>query len=422
MLFFVKNNIVFHRLRGMDVMVTTADQNLVRKFNTSVVLNMLRHSAPLSRAEVATQTGLNRSTVSSIINELLANGLVQETILQSDRIGRPGMLLELNPVGAFAVGVELGVDFILVALVDFMANIHWRKQVESDPADGQQLVLDRVYALIREALAESTRLGLCVRGIGLGVPGLVDQAHGEVKLAPNLGWSDVPLRQLLMEQFALPVYVENEANAAALGEFYFGVGREHHDFLYLNAGVGMGAGIIIDDKLFRGSCGYAAEVGHMIIDPQGDLCGCGKRGCWETRVGPRAVVRRFQYLLRQGVHSTVMETTGNCPSRVTFQIVADAARQSDPAALEAMHEVALDLGLGIANLVNIFNPEMVVLGGALAYASEILLPDVEKTVHAYALSLPCKPLRIVASAHYTDGSVVGAAALVLDNIFSEPNF
>ena len=403
-------------------MVTTADQNLVRKFNTAVAINTLRHRAPLSRAELASTTGLNRSTVSSIVNQLLAEGLVQETIFQSYRVGRPGMLLELNPSGGFAVGIELGVDFISLVVTDFVANVLWRQRVQSDPADGQSTILERAFNMTHRALDEGNGRGLRPLGIGLGVPGLVDLAHGELKFAPNLGWRNQPLRQQWTQEFNLPVFVENDAKASALGEYYFGVARGLHDFIYLIAGVGLGAGIMIDGKLFRGSHGYASEVGHMIIDPNGELCGCGKRGCWETLVGPRAVIRRFQQTLRAGVPSTVLHAGSNDLANVTFEDVADAAAQGDAAALAAMQEVGASLGLGIANLVNIFNPQMVVLGGALAYASEILLPVIEKVVAANAMSIPCEDLKIAASAHGPNACVIGAATLVLDNILREPNF
>jgi len=403
-------------------MVTTADQNLVRKFNTAVAINTLRHRAPLSRAELASTTGLNRSTVSSIVNQLLAEGLVQETIFQSYRVGRPGMLLELNPSGGFAVGIELGVDFISLVVTDFVANVLWRQRIESDPADGQDTILERAFAMTRQALAEGYARGLRPLGIGLGVPALVDLAHGELKFAPNLGWKNVQLRQKWMDQFNLPMFVENDAKASAMGEYYFGVARGLSDFIYLNAGVGLGSGIMIDGKLFRGSHGYATEVGHMIIDPNGELCGCGKRGCWETLVGSRAVIRRFKHTLRQGVPSTVLHATDNDLANVTFEDVADAALQGDEAALSAMREVGAKLGFGIANLVNIFNPQMVVLGGALAYASEIFLPMIEKVVATNAMSIPTEDVKIAASAYGPDACVIGAATLVLDNILREPNF
>ncbi|MHC1783905.1 MAG: ROK family protein [Anaerolineaceae bacterium] len=403
-------------------MVTTADQNLVRKFNTAVVLSAIRHRSPLSRAEVAKYTGLNRSTVSQIINLLLERKLVQETTLQSDRVGRPGLLLELNPSGGFAIGIEIGVDFISLVMTDFLANVLWRKRIISDVHDSIDGILDHAYKMTEEGLENGKALNLTPLGIGLGLPGLVDLRHGELKFAPNLGWSNIPISKLWSQKFDLPVFVDNEAKAAALGEFYFGTARGENNFIFLNAGVGLGAGIMIDGKLFRGSHGYASEVGHIIMDPLGEVCGCGNRGCWETQVGPRAVIRRFREKLRQGVPSTVLHAADNDLENIMFETIANAAKQGDSAALIAMQEVGERLGFGIANLVNIFNPQMVILGGELNYASEILLPVVRQVVMNNALKLENQGLKVAASAHGRDACVMGAIALVLDDILHEPNF
>jgi glucokinase-like ROK family protein len=403
-------------------MVTTADQNLVRKYNSAVVLNTIRHRAPLSRAEVAKFTGLNRSTVSQIINSLLESKLVQETVLQSDRVGRPGLLLELNPNCGFAVGIEIGVDFISLVVTDFVANVLWRQRIISDIHDSLDIVLERAFKMTEEALRKGNSLNMRPLGIGLGIPGLVDLIHGELKFAPNLGWKNVPICNLWSRRFNLPIFVDNEAKAAALGEYYFGIARGQNNFIFLNAGVGLGAGIMIDGKLFRGSHGYASEVGHMIMDPQGEVCGCGNRGCWETQAGPRAVIRRFRETLEQGVPSAVLHAANNELDNITFETIANAANQGDDAALIAMHEVGESLGFGIANLVNVFNPQMVILGGELNYASEILLPIIKEVVAVNAMKLENEDLIIAASVHGRDACVMGAAALVLDDILHEPSF
>jgi glucokinase-like ROK family protein len=403
-------------------MVTTADQNLVRKFNTAVVLNTIRHHAPLSRAEVAKHTGLNRSTVSQIINTLLERKLVQETILQSDRVGRPGLLLELNPAGGFAIGLEIGVNYITLVMTDFLANVLWRerRKLEAHIKIGQ--ILETAYEMTDSVLKKGYALNLTPLGIGLGVPGLVDLQRGELMFAPNLGWTNIPLSSLFSERFNLPIFVDNEAKAAALGENYFGAARGEQNFIFLTGGIGLGAGIMIDGKIFRGSHGFATEVGHMIMDPDGEVCGCGKKGCWETQVSPRAVIRRFRESLRQGLPSAVMETAENDLDNIMFETIANAARQGDHAATNAIQEVGEHLGFGIANLVNIFNPDLVILGGELNYAGDLLLPVVRKIVNTNALELECQNLIIASSAHGQDACVMGAIALVLDDILHEPNF
>jgi glucokinase-like ROK family protein len=398
----------------------TADQGLVRKLNTAILLDALRRMAPLSRAELAARTGLNRSTVSAIVNSLLEEGFIQETDLQSARIGRPGMLLELNPKGGFAVGLELGVDFISVILTDFAAQVQWREKVASDPNEDQINILDRAAALTQHALDFGLAQGLRPLGIGVGVPGLVDLRQGKLVFAPNLHWNNVPLRLIWSQRFNLPIFVENEANAAALGEYYFGAARGVENFIYLSAGIGLGSGIVIDGQLFRGSSGYASEVGHMTVDPDGELCGCGKRGCWETQVGPRAVLRRVRKTLETGVSSILCDMVDEDLERITFESVVQAAQREDPVALRALQEVGERLGVGVANLVNVFNPELIVLGGALNLASSILLPIIERVVLENALPPSCENLRVAPSAHGIDACLMGAVALVLEDIWREP--
>jgi glucokinase-like ROK family protein len=240
--------------------------------------------------------------------------------------------------------------------------------------------------------------------------------------APNLGWRNIPISSLWTEHFNLPIFVDNEAKAAALGEYYFGAARGEQNFIFLTGGVGLGAGIMIDGKIFRGSHGFATEVGHMIMDPSGEECGCGNYGCWETQVSPRAVIRRFRESLRQGVPSTVMASADNDLDNIIFETIANAARQGDNAATTAIQEVGEHLGFGIANLVNVFNPDLVILGGELNYAGDLLLPVVRRIVNTNALELECQNLIIAASAHGQDACVMGAIALMLDDILHEPNF
>lgn len=399
----------------------TADQILVRKLNTSLIMECLRTSGPLSRAGLSSVTGLNRSTVSSIIHDLLEKNLVREIGIQSSAgTGRPGILLELNPDGGCAIGVEIGVDFISAVLTDFVARILWRQRIPTNPDEKQEAIIQKAEEIVEKALAIGKAHGLSPLGIGLGVPGLVNIQEGTLVFAPNLRWFNVPLRQMWAQRFGIPVYVENEANAAALGEYYFGNARDVQNLIYLSAGVGLGGGIIIKGRLFRGSNGYAGEIGHMTVDPNGEPCGCGKRGCWETMVGPRAIVRRVRRALESGKESSILSAVGNDLNQIDMNVVVQAAQAGDPVARAALEEVGVYLGIGISNLVNAFNPEMVVLGGALTLASSFLLPVIEETVRVHALPQPREALTIIPSAHGADACVMGAVALVLDEILREP--
>jgi glucokinase-like ROK family protein len=396
-----------------------ADQELVRKVNTSVVLNTMRMNAPISRADLAVRTGLNRSTISNIINSLLDEGLVRETELQGSRVGRPAISLVLNNEGGAIIGLEIGVGFISIVLTDFVANVLWRNRVVFDECVPHLVVLREAECQIEEALTIARQSGLRLLGIGLGVPGLVDTNMGELIFAPNLRWENIPFRLMWTQRFRLPLYLENEANAAALCEYYFGAARGVNNFIYLSSGIGLGGGLVIDGKLFRGSKGFAGEIGHMIIEPNGELCGCGRRGCWETQVGPRAVLGRVRRSLEATPGSTLHAQNGGDLSELTFEMVVDAALAGDPVCRKAMEDVAASLGLGVASLVNIFNPELVILGGALNRGSSILIPVIEKTVQDEALRPNQRSLQLRSSAYVDDACVFGTVAMVMDGIFRE---
>lgn len=398
---------------------STADQELVRKVNTSIVFSALRLYAPISRAELALKTGLNRSTVSSIINSLIDQGLVLEAELQGSKVGRPGISLVLNPQGGAVIGIEIGVAYISIILTDFVASVLWRRRVELASDLNQVDMLQKAESLIEEALAVANDQGLRPLGIGLGVPGLVDNVQGKLIFAPNLRWENVPFRLMWTQRFHLPIYIENEANAAAMGEYYFGAAAGMENTLYLSSDVGLGGGILIDGKLFRGARGFASEVGHMSMDPNGEKCACGRVGCWETQVGPRAVLKRVRIALKDTPESQIHDLVQDDLDHLTFQMVVDAALAGDPVCLRAMEEVAVNLGVGIANLVNIFNPDLVVLGGALSLGETILIPVIRKTVVQEAFLTNTNNLNITASAHGADACVLGAVAMVLDVIFRE---
>ncbi len=391
-----------------------ADQGVVRRHNASIVLHQLRLHAPLSRADLAKRIGLNRSTVSSIVARLLDQGFIHETAFQTDKLGRPGLSLELNPLGGCAVGVEIAPDSVHVILTDFVAQVIWRRRVRMSVGEPQANYLDAADELVRQALYQARGHGLRALGIGLVLPGMVDVQTGELKYAPALRWHDVPFRTTWQERFGLPVFVENNASAAALGEFYFGVARNVPNFLYVGAGVGMGGGIVINGQLFRGRGGFAGEMGHMTLDPNGALCACGRQGCWETLVGPQAVVS--QYRRRASVAAAQrIDVDGH-----GFEEIVAAADADDLAALAVMQDLGHYLGIGIANLVNIFNPQLVVLGGLYSLAHQTIIPIIKGAVKRHSLFPMRTALSVVPSQRGIEDGLLGGVALILDDLMRSP--
>src|SRR5512138_3368909 len=299
----------------------TGDQEKVRKVNKSIVLNMLRLHAPISRAQVANLTGLNRGTVSNIVNVLIDEGLVFEDEQKGTGIGRPAISLGLRPEGGAVIGVEIGVDFIAVLLTNFVAEKIWEIRIQTDPSKSQTEIIGQAEQLIDQALLIASEQRLRPLGVGVGLPGLVNVHQGNLIMAPNLHWMNVPLRLMWNQRFHLPIYIENEANLSALGEYYFGVARNVENFIYLSAGIGLGGGIMMGGKLFRGGHGYAGEIGHIQRDPMGEQCECGRIGCWETQVGQRAVLLRVKKELETHSDQLLLDACSGDVDNLTFEMV-----------------------------------------------------------------------------------------------------
>jgi glucokinase-like ROK family protein len=382
-------------------------------------MNTLRLHAPISRARIANLTGLNKSTVSNIVNVLIDDGLVSENEQDSSRIGRPSINLGLRPDGGAVIGLEIGVDFINIVLTNFAAETLWETVVETSPTQSQTSIINQAEKLIDQALSLTEERHLRPLGVGIGLPGLVNLLRGELIVAPNMNWRNVPLRLMLNQRFRLPIYIENEANLAALGEYYFGVARGFDNFIYLSSGIGLGGGILIDGKIFRGRHGYAGEIGHIQRDPQGEKCSCGRIGCWETQVGPRAVLRRVRKELQVHSDQILFDACQGDFSHLTFNMVVNFGLQGDSTCRQAIEDVARYLGEGIADLANIFDPDLVVIGGGFIQGKDILQPIIEKTVFSGALQPSADSLRIVFSERGVDACAMGAVAIVLDDILRE---
>ncbi|MGD0706980.1 MAG: ROK family transcriptional regulator [Anaerolineaceae bacterium] len=397
----------------------TGDQEKVRKINKSVVLNTLRLNAPISRARLANLTGLNRGTVSNIINDLLDEGLVSENEQEESKIGRPGVSLGLRPDGGSVIGLEIGVDFISLLLTNFVAGTLWETRVQTNPSQSPTSIINQAEQLVDQALSIAKEQRLRPLGLGIGMPGLINIHRGELIIAPNLNLKNVPLRLMWNQRFHLPIYIENEANLAALGEYYFGVARGVDNFIYLSSGIGLGGGIMIDGHLFRGGHGYAGEIGHMQRDPQGERCACGRIGCWETQVGPRAVLRRVKKELQVHSDQFLLDACSGDFNNLTFEMVVKFALEGNTLCRQAIEAIAAYLGAGIADLVNVFNPELVVIGGALILGKDILQPIIEKTIFSNVLQPSADGLRIAFSERGANACALGAVAIVLDDILRE---
>jgi predicted NBD/HSP70 family sugar kinase len=390
-----------------DPRSTPANQRSVRRHNLGVVLRRVADRGRLSRAAIAQETGLNKTTVSSLVAELIDLGLVRETEVElRGTVGRPALPVELTGQRVVGLGLEIGVDYLAVRAVDLTgAQRHealTRRENRGRPVDA---VLDDLAQLARTALAALADQQLLTAGAVVALPGLVG-SDGCLLVAPNLGWTDVFVPDLLRERLggpAFPVRSENEANLGALAELWEGGGRRFQDFVYISGELGVGAGIILDGRLFRGPRGFGGELGHVTVDPAGDVCACGSRGCVETRVALGALLR----------------DAGLGPGAGVAEL-AERAAAGDERTLAALAEAGRWLGIGVASAANLLNPSGVVIGGYFAKLAPWLAPGLERELAARVLSAEWDLPNVVMSELGGEAAVRGAAAAALRRVFADP--
>ncbi len=396
---------------------TTGNQGLVKDLNKAIVLNMIWRSAPTSRADISRASGLNRSTVSSLVDELITEGYVAEVGVGESALGRKPIMLQSNPDAGIIIGVELGVNYIRLIASDIVANVISSSEIAIEPADGMDRIVKTMLQAIESMAASvpSTLRGLI--GVGVGVPGLVRSNSGVLAFAPNLKWKNVPLKDIMMDRLGVPVFVDNEANAAALGERWFGAGVDVENMAYVSVGIGLGVGIVINGELYHGSSGYAGEMGHFTMQPDGQECGCGNRGCWETLASESATVVRVMQAIEEG-RPTILAGCGK--HRLTMDDLANACVRGDEVAREALMDTGRYLGIGIAGLINTFNPELVIVGSTVGRCSRFVLDEAEKEIQARGLGQLTKEVKVMQAALGADSCVMGGISLVLNDLLSLP--
>jgi predicted NBD/HSP70 family sugar kinase len=367
----------------------TGDQALVKKINKSIVLHTIRKHSPLSRARVSEMTGLNKATVSNLVAELCQEELVTEAGPGESSGGRKPLILNFNTMAGTVIGMELRVKQLTAILCDLGGNRLAERDVSLKHHD-LPYVLEEMNRMIASLIADAPATPYGIVGIGVGVPGMVDE-NGMVLFAPNLGWEMVNLRGLLESSFSVPVTIDNEANAGAQGELNYGAARDIRHLLYISAGSGIGSGIIIGGELYKGARGYAGETGHMTIEAEGKPCSCGSRGCWELYASERTYDHP----------ETVL------PARTTPELVQYAAQGDEEALLHFAH-MGEYLGIGVTNLINSFNPEVIVIGGALSEAEEWLGEPLRRVVAERTLPYHKQQLEITFSRLGSRGTMIGA--------------
>jgi len=315
------------------------------------------------------------------------------------------------------IGVDLGGTNMRVGVVTSEGRMIHRLMLPTRVTLGLHMVVERIINAIQEVINQTIAQGKLIKGIGIGSPGTIDIQSGIIISSPNFPkWKRVHLKQMIEERLSVPTFMDNDANAFAFGEKWVGAGKEVQSLVCLTLGTGVGGGIILNNRIWHGADGMAAEIGHMTILPDGLKCNCGNYGCLESYASASSIVRRTCKAIQSGKVTMVLDYAKGDLENITSDLVYQAALKGDELAIHIMNETATFLGIGIANLINILNPEMIVVGGGLTNAWDIIYPVTLKEVHKRALSEVAKRVKIVRASLGDNSGIIGAAGIAYFNL------
>jgi glucokinase-like ROK family protein len=398
----------------MELNHSAGKPELLKEINRSLVFDILQSARSISRPELADKTGLSRATISILSEELLKTGLVRDAGLGLSSGGRRPAILEFDPDAACALGACIQADTWRIVLTDLDARV-----LKSDTMPIPDRSPEAVIATLEECVSriacdiDNAKL---LPAIGLGTPGLVDMRSGTVKTAADFNWIDIPFREMALQALGFKTaYVANRSRVGALAEFWHGVGQGLNDLIYISIGTGVAAGIVHDGRLYEGTNSSAGELGHITILPDGPVCPCGNHGCLQQLVSADAIANRARKMLRSESRSVLHSVAEGHPEHITVWDVFHAAEMGDEPALALMRETASFLAIAIANLINLFNPELIVLGGPVGRSSQLLKEMIEERVGLRAMMYPLSVARIVRSSLGAEAGSIGASVLVLQH-------
>jgi predicted NBD/HSP70 family sugar kinase len=394
--------------------MAVANRDLMRAINRFAILHAIRDAGTISRVDLARRTGLSQATVTGITAELLGEGMLLEQESGRSEGGRRPVPLALNPQGAYTVGVHLSVDQLCVVLMDLQAGIlkvHTKK-LEPENYLAERMVEDLIES-VQTCLWEADFTKKQISGIGVAIPGLIDSRTGFVHYVPNYKWNNIGLADRLHERMGVPVYVENSANTLAIFEQWFGIGRGTDNFLLITTEHGIGAGLVLDGKIYRGSNGIAGEFGHMVVDDKGPLCRCGQTGCLEAICGNNAILREAAEAIERGE----LQMEGK---DLTIEAVLAEAKGGNPALRAIYDRAGRTLGVGIGNMGKLFDPEKIIITGKGVLAGELLFGPMRETLPPDISFARNARARIYIQEWQPTLYARGAGALVLQEVYQSP--
>lgn len=384
----------------------------IKNFNKHAAVDLIRFASGISRADLADQMGLTRAAVSLIVADLMESGVILEAESRSAPNGRPPVVLEINPKRGLVAAVDMGATHVNLAVSDFSANIIRKTSLPFDINRGPEICLQAADEELRNLLASQGLNFSDLCAVGIGVPGPVVTDAGMVVSPPIMpGWDGYPIRDRLQSAWGLPVSLNNDAELGALGEWAYGAGRGEPNIAYIKVGSGIGAGLILNQRIYAGKTGSAGEIGHLTIQENGPLCTCGNRGCLEAFAGGHAIALQAKALAAGGKRTLL----ANYPiENITARDVAEAAQRGDLAAQEIITRAGTFIGIAIAGLVNLINPGVVIIGGGVAQTGDLLTAPIRQVVRERSLRASEQNVRITTSILGRQSSLMGAVVQAIN--------
>jgi len=392
-----------------------ADRTLLRAINRFNVLHAIREKKMISRVDIAKSTGLSQASVTGITADLIREDLLFEKQAGKSIGGRRPILLALNPEGAYTVGVFLSFQQISVVIVNLQADIlasdtlSIMKQ-KNTPENIAELIVQAIHSCMWKTDLSKKQIS----GVGVAIPGLVDSQTGLIRFLPNYQWESVNLRDIIHTKIQIPTYVENSANTLTLAEQWFGDGKGLDNFITINLEHGVGMGVVINGQLYRGHKGIAGEFGHVTMDPKGPLCRCGKKGCLEAFVGNNAILRQAKEAAKKGKWKPAD------PNNITIEEVIQAAREGENCLKKIFKDAGRILGIGLSNLLEIFNPSKIIISGKGVNAGDLLFDTMHKTIPNHLSTKTDHTTDVIVQAWNPTDNARGAGALVLQEVYKSP--
>ncbi|HTE33108.1 MAG TPA: ROK family transcriptional regulator [Chryseolinea sp.] len=390
---------------------------LMNKINTTQVLSVIRSQEFISRAEICRVLGLTAPTVNKILAQLAESGFVEYIGHGKSGGGRPPMLIKFNGKNNFVIGIDIGATTIRGVLSNLDAEFILEIQLSTKLKSGESGVMEQIFSLVDRLFARKNFNGAKVLGIGIGVPGLIDHKKGIIDLSPDFGWKNMEFHRRLSERIKLPIVFDNSTRLMAVGEKKYGKGMELDDYIVVNVGYGIAAGIVANGKILGGARGHAGEFGHIVIDPHSDvLCDCGGKGHLEALSSGRRIADLRRLLLTNNVDKDLKKLSEDKASNVTAKMIADLARQGNPNAIRIFDSALHYLSIGIVNMINVFDPKKVLIGGGVALNGDIFFDNLNKLVSKNMMS--AKKIQIEPVSFGENATLVGACALVLEGLLN----